>query len=101
MIKHVVLWKLDERYSDSEKHKIRQEFRERLYSLKNDIPVLLHIEVYLNSENSAAVNHDIMLDTVFNTFDDLTTYQSHPAHIRVVEYVKTLKLQRASIDFMI
>jgi hypothetical protein len=100
MIKHIVLWKLDELYSESEKIKIRKEFHDKLFSLKNDIPVLVNIEVYMNSEKASATNYDIMLDTVFNTFDDLNTYQVHPAHVKVVEYVKSLRLQRAAIDFM-
>jgi hypothetical protein len=101
MIKHVVLWKFDAVYSDNEKEKIRNEFRSKLYQLKNDVPELLHIEVYYNSEKASALNYDIMLDTVFDTYDDLIAYQIHPAHVSVAEYVRTIKLQRAAIDFTI
>jgi hypothetical protein len=100
MVKHIVLWKLDASYSSDDKEKIRNEFREKLYRLKSDIVVLLHIEVSLNSEKASASNYDIMLETLFNSFEALNTYQLHPAHIKVVEYVKSLKLQRAAIDFM-
>lgn len=99
MVKHVVLWKLDARYSDKEKEIIRSEFRQKLLRLKDQITVLLNIEVYLKSEQASESNFDIMLDTVFNSLDDLNTYQLHPSHIKVVEYVKSLKLQRAAIDF--
>jgi hypothetical protein len=99
MIKHIVLWKLDASYSDLEKEEIRNEFRQKLVGLKDQIQVLLNLEVYLNSDKASGSNFDILLETIFNSFDDLNTYQLHPSHIKVVEYVKTLKLQRAAIDF--
>jgi hypothetical protein len=33
--------------------------------------------------------------------EDLKTYQVHPEHLKVVEYVKTLNLKRAAIDYEI
>jgi hypothetical protein len=99
MIKHIVLWKIDASYSNSERETIKNEFRQRLFGLKEQIPVILNLEVYLNSELATGSNYDLMLDTVFNSIEDLNTYLLHPAHIKVVEYVKSLPLQRAAIDF--
>jgi hypothetical protein len=99
MVKHIVLWKLDDDYSSSDKEEIKNEFRQKLSGLKSQIPVLLNLEVFINGELASTSNFDILLETVFNSFDDLNIYQSHPSHIRVVEYVKSLKLQRAAIDF--
>jgi hypothetical protein len=101
MVKHIVLWKLDAGYSAEDKKTICNDFHKKLYNLKNEITVLAHIEVFMNNEKTSVTNYDIMLDTAFNSLDDLNTYLSHPAHLKVVEYVKTLKLQRAAIDFMI
>jgi hypothetical protein len=99
MIRHIVLWKLDDSYSEKEKKKILDDFRSRLLALDQKITVLLHIEVYLKDKSAQATNYDIMLDTVLNSMADLETYQAHPDHQKVGAYVRTLKAQRAAIDF--
>ena len=99
MIKHIVLWKLDESYKPAEKEAIKIALRKKLFDLKEEISELLHIEVYLNGPDTPVNNFDIMLDTVFNSMEELAAYQSHPSHQKVVNYVKSLKLQRAAIDY--
>lgn len=99
MIKHIVLWKLDESYNSAEKEAIKNALRKKLFDLQDDISELLHIEVYLNSPEALAKNYDIMLDTVFNSVEDMEAYQAHPSHQNVVKYVQSLKLQRAAIDY--
>jgi hypothetical protein len=99
MIKHIVLWKLDESYAPAEKDAIRIAIRKKLLDLENEIGELMHIEVYLNDQESSQENYDILLDAIFNSMDDLAKYQEHPSHQKVVNYIRTLKLQRAAIDY--
>ncbi|MBN1950137.1 MAG: Dabb family protein [Bacteroidales bacterium] len=99
MIKHVVLWKLDGSYPEKEKKSILKEMRSRLMALDRSITLIQHLEVYLNDQDASETNFDIMLDTVFNSLQDLETYQVHPDHLKVGEYLKGLKLQRSAIDF--
>jgi hypothetical protein len=99
MVKHIVLWKLHESYSEKEKQAILREFMTRLLKLDKTITVLLHLEVYLRDQETADSNYDIMLDTVFHSLADLQEYQEHPDHQKVVSYIKGLKLHRAAIDF--
>lgn len=99
MIRHIVLWKLDESYSDRDKQKILDDFRSRLLDLGQKIAVLVHIEVYLRDKSTLSTDYDIMLDTVLKSQADLETYKYHPDHQKVVAYVRTLKAQRAAIDF--
>lgn len=99
MIKHIVLWRLDASYSEEEKSDIMHEFRNRLAQLDKKITELLHLEVYFRDKTTSETNYDIILDSVFNSVEDLNTYQNHPEHLKVVAYGKTLKLQRAAIDF--
>jgi|WetSurMetagenome_2_1015567.scaffolds.fasta_scaffold728620_2 hypothetical protein len=101
MVKHIVLWKLDAGYSESEREEIRSSIKSRLYQLKREIDVLLYLEVYWNSREASASNYDIMLDSGFSTFNDLASYQSHPAHVKVAEYIKSLRMQRSAIDFLV
>jgi predicted metal-binding transcription factor (methanogenesis marker protein 9) len=101
MIRHIVLWKLDDAYSPDEKLKIKKQLNEKLLNLLNYIDELRHLEVNYNSVDAVASNFDVMLDTKFETMEDLKTYQVHPEHLKVVEYVKTLNLKRAAIDYEI
>jgi hypothetical protein len=99
MIKHIVLWKLDESYSFEEKQNILEIFSDKLFNLVGKIEELKSLSVHLNSKEASSSNYDIMLETTFNSFIDLDTYQIHPEHQKVVEYVKSLKRQRACIDY--
>ena len=99
MIKHIVLWKLDDSYLPAEKDAIKNALRKKLLDLQDEISELLHIKVYLNSPEASANNNDILLDTIFNSMEDMTKYQSHPSHQKVVKYIQTLKIQRAAIDY--
>jgi hypothetical protein len=99
MIHHIVLWKLDDTYSSNEKTEIKKQLKDKLLNLLHYIDELRSIEVNFNSENAVADNFDIILDTKFDSIQDLKKYQIHPDHIKVAEYLKTLKLKRASIDY--
>jgi len=99
MVKHVVLWKLDPSCTNDKKDVIINGLRNRLLELENKISVMKQIRLYLNNEKASGSNFDIMFETTFDTFNDLKHYQSNPEHLKVVEFVKSLKLQRAAIDF--
>ena len=101
MIRHIVLFKLDKSYSDEEKLKFIKEIHVQLMALNTTIDELKTINVYANSKKASQENYDIMLDTTFDNFKDMEKYQKHPEHQKVVSFMKTLKLQRAGIDFEI
>ena len=99
MIRHIVLLKLDDSYAQAEKDAIKIALQKKLLDLKDDIVELLHIEVHANNPEASSANFDIMLDTNFNSMVDLTAYQEHASHQKVLKYIKTLKVQRAAIDY--
>jgi hypothetical protein len=99
MIRHIVLWKLDDSYSSDEKIKIKKQLKDMLLNLLDYIDELRSLEVNFNSEKAAPDNFDIMLNTNFDTLEDLKKYQVHQKHLKVVEYIKTLKLKKVAIDY--
>jgi hypothetical protein len=99
MIRHIVLWKLDDSYPADEKLKIKKQLKKMLLHLLDNIDELRHLEVNFNLEAAAPSNFDVLLDTEFESISDLKAYQVHPQHLKVVEYIKTLKLQRTAIDY--
>lgn len=99
MIRHIVLFKLEDDYSGQEKETIKTELKAKLLELKDKIDELKALSVWFKAEKAVATNSDVMLDTSFDSLDALERYRVHPDHVKVVEHLKTLKLQRASIDF--
>ncbi|MBN2486066.1 MAG: Dabb family protein [Bacteroidales bacterium] len=99
MIKHIVLWKLDEAYSATEKKEILSVFREKLEALRGKIEGLQSLVVNFNEHSAPTGNYDIMLETTLESMAAIEAYQVHPEHMKVVDFVNTLKRQRACIDF--
>ncbi len=99
MIRHIVMWKL----KNFEKPEIKAlnalKVKDKLYALKKEIVQIkaLNVGINLNPENE----YDIVLESEFDNFDNLITYQKHPAHLKVVEFLKTVRESKASVDYEI
>jgi len=94
MIKHIVMWKFKEDVAESDK----QEMKRKLESLKGVVPTLADIEVGLDVVGSDA-SKDMVLYSEFNSLDDLKAYAEHPAHLKVVDFVKPLVCERHVVDY--
>ena len=96
MIKHIVIWKLNE---SADKEKTAQIIKENLEELKFKIDELVDARVGINFNETESAS-DIVLETVFNTKEDLETYQSHPAHVAVGrDYVRPNVCERRVVDY--
>lgn len=98
MVKHIVMWKLKD-FPEKEKNRVAEELRKRLIALKNSISVIRNIEVGINSPEAAQINYEVVLIAEFNSFADLEIYQKHPEHIRLKEYLETIRDHKAATDF--
>lgn len=79
MIKHVVCFKLKDNNQQNCEHT-----KEILLSMKGKVDLLKDIHVgidFLHSERS----YDIILETLFDTKEDLDAYQNDPYHCDVVK----------------
>ena len=99
MIRHIVLWKLKNSENPEIKALNASRLENELRHLKKEIVQIKRLEIgaNLNPENE----YDIALIIDFDSFEDLMTYQNHPAHKKVVEFLKTIRDLKASIDFEI
>lgn len=93
------MWKFDESYSTEEIKKFTNEFSERLLQLKGKIDQLKTISVHSNLPEAPSSNYDLMLDTSFDSIEDLNTYANHPDHVAVVEFSKPFRKVRSCVDF--
>ena len=99
MVKHVILWKLDEKLTDSEKDQVKAGIKEGLEGLAGQIPGLVDITV--RTEGLPSSNVDVMLDSTFVDAESLKGYarsgcgrQSETVHgIKVLYGLRNLIIQ--------
>ena len=98
MIKHMIIWKLKETFTESEKAEIKTGIKEGLEGLKGKIPGLTDIKVYTNGLSSS--NGDVMLDSTFESEEALKNYAIHPIHVDVADTkVRPFTQSRSCFDF--
>lgn len=99
MVRHLVLFKL----ADEAEGKSRAEnalwIKERLEALVEVIPVIRKMEVSVNHPDAPSGNHDVVLDSEFDTWGDLRACAIHPEHVKVAEYIAKVRTGRAAIDY--
>jgi hypothetical protein len=94
MIKHIVMWKFKEDVAEADK----LEMKRQLESLKGVVPSLVDIEIGVDVVGTEA-SKDMVLWSLFHSLSDLQAYADHPAHLKVVEFVKPLVCERAVVDY--
>jgi hypothetical protein len=93
------MWKLNAQYSEVEKSELVNNMYSELSGLEGKIDELKSITIYRNAEKASDTNYDIMLDTTFNSINDLNFYQAHPEHQKVVKFLKGINMDRACVDY--
>ncbi|MEA4917611.1 Dabb family protein [Proteiniphilum sp.] len=99
MIKHLVFFKLAEEAEGNAKAENILLVKEKLEALKELIPVIKKIEVFPNHPQASVENYDILLDSEFDSLEDLKTYVVHPEHLKVGEFITKVRIGRAAIDY--
>ncbi len=99
MVKHIIIWTLKEMPED-EKAKVKEGIKSGLEGLKGVIPQIKDIRVVIDHLPSST--GDLMLDSTFESAEDLAGYSKHPAHVAVAnEKVRPYTANRACLDFEI
>ncbi|RMG76986.1 MAG: Dabb family protein [Chloroflexi bacterium] len=93
MITHVVFFKLV-----TPNQETAQTIKSKLMALPKRIPQIKHYEVGINVIESAR-NYDLALISQFDTLEDLNTYQAHPEHQEVVNYIKSVTSSIIAVDY--
>ena len=95
MVKHIILWKLKDKFNNDE---VKRGIKESLESLHGVIPGLVEIKVH--TETLPTSNVDVMLYSVFESETALKEYAVHPAHVKVADTkVRPFTESRSCIDF--
>ncbi len=90
---HIVLFKLRDRSPGS-----IARAAQVLRGLEGKVPVIRDIEVGVDALRSER-SYDIALTVRFDSLRDLETYQSHPEHVKVAEYIASVRESVAVVDY--
>lgn len=93
MIVHVIFFKLLDR---SQENVLKT--KDVLMNMTGKIPQLKYLEVgvdILHFDRS----YDLVMISKFDSLEDLKTYQLHPLHVEVLNYLNTVKDSILSVDY--
>lgn len=97
MVKHIVMFKLKEDLSLSDKTIVMERFKEAIEALPQTISCIRRIEVGLNF--NPAETWDIALYSEFDSLDDVRIYATHPDHVAAGKIIAEAKQDRACVDY--
>ena len=100
MLKHIVMWKLKENAEGNSKEENAKLMKQKLEALKSKIPEIGVIEVGINAIPSDAA-YDVTLYCEFKDEAALKTYQVHPEHVKVAEFVGKINDNRVVVDYLV
>jgi hypothetical protein len=98
MIKHIVMFKLSDKYSTEEKKRTAMELKAHLDELPDKISEIKSYEVGVNISNAENA-YDLVLVSLFENMEALEAYRVHKAHQAVVAIIKKHKKETIAVDY--
>ena len=100
MIRHIILWKLKEEFSQTEKEVIKQNAKKALEALPATINNIITMNVIIDGLDTSTC--DMMLYSEFTDMDSLKAYKIHPDHQHAANtYVRPNVAVRLCMDYSI
>ena len=96
MVKHVVMWKVKD---SANKSNDIQKLKSALDGLKDKIMEIIDLEVGIDFAKKGDTSVDIILNSSFASIQDLELYQKHPEHLKVVEIIRSLTIEKRVVDY--
>ena len=100
MIKHIVLWRLNEDAYGNDKQANAQILKEKLLAMKGKVNGMLKVEVGFNFSNEKD-SCDVILYSEFKNKEALYQYQIHPDHEEIKKWLSEVRFERRVVDYEI
>lgn len=100
MIKHIVMFKLKDKSEGRDKAANIQLLKAMLEALPARIKEILFFEVGINFLQ-ASVAFDLVLVSQFESIEALHSYQKHPEHLKVFDFVAKTCESRIVVDYAV
>lgn len=97
MIRHIVLFKMNNTVAEEETKALARELetlKEKTEGLMQECVVAFDL---VHAKNSC----NLVLNSTFNSLSDLEKYQVHPEHVKVVKKIKKLCSSTMKVDYQI
>ncbi len=98
MIKHIVMWRLQEQAQGNDKATNFKLAKEKLEALNGVIPGLIKLEVgedFSRGEFSC----DCVLYSELESREALEEYKSHPDHVAAAQFILSICAERKVVDY--
>ena len=99
MLKHIVMWKLDDSLPDVSKKENAELIKSSLEKLPSLISQIANYEVGINLQDGDRT-FDIVLISEFHDQKDYEIYRSHREHLEVVDIIRELTVKIQFVDFL-
>ena len=98
MVKHMIIWKIKDECENKEL--VKETVKRELEALAGKIDGL--IEMSIITEALTSSSGDLMMDSLFESYEALKAYQKHPLHQHVANtFVRPNMCQRLSLDYKV
>ena len=97
MIQHIVMWKFAEVAEGKTRAENMNWVETRLKALVPIIPEIKKLEIGADI-GGTDMSYDMVLIMEFESIEDLHTYKIHPEHQKISQYVKKIRIARATVD---
>jgi len=98
VIKHIVMWRLKDSAAGASREENAKKLKQSLEDLKDKIRDIKALEVGINFNASPAA-FDVVLYSEFADMEGLDSYQNHPEHLKIVDFVGEIRTDRAVVDY--
>ncbi len=99
MVKHIVIWKQDDRFTKEEKISNGAKIKESLEALIDIIPGIVSVKVITDLLPTGSDGDDLVLESVFESEEALNSYQNHPEHVKAASFVRSVVKSRKCVDY--
>ena len=99
MIQHDMMIKLIDMPKEQKEENCKK-IKALVEGLKKDIPEIISVHVGLNI-SPRPITFDLIASSKYKNQEDLEKFRAHPAHLKVVEFVKTVEKQGVLVDHII
>ena len=98
MVRHIIALTLRDDLPPEQKRESALKIKSLLEGLKETVPGIVEFTVHIDLLPTS--NVDVVFNTVFESPEALAAYQVHPEHLRVSEFVRTVRQERVCADYL-
>lgn len=100
MLKHIVMWTFKENALGKSKIENILKAKKMIERLEHIVDGILELELGVNKEGLTG-SYDLVLYSVFKDKSGLESYQTHPSHLEIIDFMKEVVEVRACVDYEI